>query len=101
MTSYHPGDVVLLLYPFTNGQGRKQRPALVLLDTDNADVVVACITSSLSRGNFDVELAESHRAGLPASSVVRVHKPLTPEKGLIAERLDTLTPGDWAPGQLR
>jgi len=96
MTNYRPGDVVLLLYPFTNGQGRKQRPALVLLDTGDADVVVARITSSLTRGSFDVELAEWHRAGLLAPSVVRVHKLLTVEKGLIAERLGALAPGDWA-----
>ena len=85
MTSYRPGDVVLLLYPFASGQGRKQRPALVLLDTGDADVVVTRITSSLGRGGFDVELAEWQQAGLLAPSLVRVHK-----------LLGALTPGDWA-----
>ena len=91
----------LALPIYKQDQGQKQRSGLVLVDTGNADVVVACSTSSLSRGGFDVELAEWHRAGLLASSIVRVHKLLTPDKGLIAEQLDTLTPGDWAPGQLR
>jgi len=84
MMSCHPSDVVLLLYPCMSSQRQKQCSGLVLLDTGNAGVVVR-ITSSLSRGGFDVELAEWHRAGLPASSVVRVHRLLTLEKGLIAD----------------
>ena len=75
----------LALPIYKQDQGQKQCSGLVLLDTGNADVVVACITSSLSQGGFDVELAEWHRAGLPASSVVRAHKLLTLEKVLIAD----------------
>jgi mRNA interferase MazF len=41
MTTYQPGDVVLLAFPFTDGVRQKQRPALVLLDADNPDIVVA------------------------------------------------------------
>jgi mRNA interferase MazF len=96
MTTYRPGDVVLLLYPFTSGERAKKRPALVLLDTGDDDVVVARITSQVTRSDFDVELAQWQREGLLAESAVRVHKLLTVEKELIKRRLGTLTPNDWA-----
>jgi mRNA interferase MazF len=96
MTTYRPGDVVLLLFPFTSAEGAKKRPALVLLDTGDDDVVVARITSQITRGDFDVELSQWQREGLMARSVVQVHKLLTVEKELIQRRLGTLTPNDWA-----
>lgn len=45
VTTYQPGDVVLLAFPFTDGVRQKQRPALVLLDPGDPDIVVAGITS--------------------------------------------------------
>ncbi len=96
MTTWRPGDVVLLLYPFTSGDRVKKRPALVLLDTDDADVVVARITSQIVRDTFDVALIQWRQAGLLAPSIVRVHKLLTIEKALIQQRLGALTPDDWA-----
>ncbi len=65
-----PGDVVLLLFPFTGAEGAKKRPALVLLDTGDDDVVVARITSQIARGDLDVELAQWQQEGLLAPSVV-------------------------------
>jgi len=67
MTRCHPSDVVLLLYPCMSSQGQKQSSGLVFLDTGNADIV-ACIISSLSRGGFDVELAEFADTCAPAFS---------------------------------
>ncbi len=96
MNAYRPGDVVLLVYPFTSGEGAKKRPALVLLDTGDDDVVVARITSQAPRDEFDVELAQWQQAGLPVRSVARVHKLLTVEKTLIQRRLGALTSSDWA-----
>ena len=49
MTTYQPGDVVLLAFPFTDGVRQKQRPALVLLDTGDPDIVVARITGPTQR----------------------------------------------------
>ncbi len=51
MTSYvnkaEFGDIVLLEFPFTDGQQSKKRPALVLLDTQDGDMIVCRITSKL------------------------------------------------------
>ncbi len=41
MKRYQPGEIVLLLFPFTDMGGAKRRPALVLLDTGDIDIVVA------------------------------------------------------------
>ncbi len=40
-TSYLPGDLVLADFPFTTSGPGKPRPALVVLDTGDADVVLA------------------------------------------------------------
>jgi len=95
MKSYQAGEVVLLSFPFADATGAKRRPALVLLDTGDEDVVVARVTSQMSQTVFDVPLAEWQQAGLVLPSVVRVHKLATLEKRLVERKLGTLTSGDW------
>jgi len=95
MQNYRPGEVVLLSFPFAGATRVKRRPALVLLDTGDEDIVVARATSQVARGPFDVELVEWRQAGLLLPSVVRVHKVATVEKRLVERRLGALTAGDW------
>lgn len=48
------GDVVLIQFPFTDLKGNKNRPAVVLLETEN-DVTVVFITTKLKwQSEFDV-----------------------------------------------
>jgi mRNA interferase MazF len=96
MEHYSPGEVVLLIFPFTDGMGAKRRPALVVLDTGDQDLVVARVTSQTAQAVLDVELKDWHLAGLLLPSVVRVHKLATLEKRLIERRLGALTRDDWA-----
>ncbi|PSN14699.1 growth inhibitor [filamentous cyanobacterium CCT1] len=91
MTTYEPGDVVLLAFPFTDGIRQKQRPALVLLDTGDPDIVVARITSQLYTTAFDIALSDQAEAGLLLPSVVRLHK-----KGTVSRCLGHLSAQDWA-----
>lgn len=42
---YLGGEIVLLSFPFADATGTRRRPALVLLDTGDEDLVVARITS--------------------------------------------------------
>ena len=77
MKNYRQGEIVLLAFPFVGGTGTKRRPALVLLDTGNADIVVARITSQAARSSFDVELTEWQADGLLLPSIVRLHKVAT------------------------
>lgn len=96
MESYRPREIVLLAFPFADAAEAKRRPALVLLDTGDADIVVARITGQIARTTFDVELVEWRKAGLLLPSVVRVHKLATLEKRLVERRLGALTARDWA-----
>ncbi|GFP25284.1 mRNA interferase MazF [Candidatus Hakubella thermalkaliphila] len=96
MESYRPGEVILLVFPFADAAGAKQRPALVLLDIGDEDIVVARVTSQMAQSVFDVELVEWQQAGLLFPSVARLHKVATLEKRLVKRTLGMLTPSDWA-----
>lgn len=94
MTNYQPGDVLLVSFPFSGGTQRKNRPALVLVDAGDADVLVARVTTQGYHTSFDVALADWQGAGLLAPSVVRLHKLATLEKNLIRSHLGALQPAD-------
>ena len=96
MASFSAGDVVLLQFPFTDAAAYKRRPALVLLDTGDDDIVVARVTGQLSVTPHDVNLDEWQQAGLLLPSVVRLHKVATLQRKLVHTRLGRLTPGDWS-----
>jgi mRNA interferase MazF len=94
MTSFQPGDVLLVAFPFTSGGQTKQRPALVLLDTGDDELVVARVTTQAYQTPHDVFLTDWRRAGLLAPSVVRLHKVATLAKSRISRRLGRLETGD-------
>ncbi len=96
MQQYNSGDIVLLLFPFADVSGSKRRPALVLLDTNDEDIIVARVTGQPIRTTFDVEVIEWQQAGLRLPSIVRVNKIATLEKRLIERRLGALMTTDWA-----
>ncbi|MBW4603128.1 MAG: type II toxin-antitoxin system PemK/MazF family toxin [Calothrix sp. FI2-JRJ7] len=95
MQNYQPGSVVLLALPFSDASTLKLRPALVILDTGDLDIVVSRITSQMLQTAFDIEIMEWQEAGLMRSSVVRLHKVNTVEKTLVNRQLGTLQPNDW------
>lgn len=94
MTYFDPGDVVLLAFPYVNAERRKKRPALVLLDTGDADILVARITTQMHQTPYDVSLKEWQSAGLLAPSVVRLHKLATLEKALVERKLGEIHADD-------
>ncbi len=95
MPNYQSGEVLLLALPFADVTTLKLRPVLVILDTGDEDIVVARVTSQITRTVFDVEIVEWEQAGLLRLSVVRLHKVNTIEKRLVNRRLGILTPSDW------
>lgn len=49
---FNAGHIVEALFPFSEGEGGKSRPVLVVTDSDtNGDFVVVAITSSAHHGN--------------------------------------------------
>ena len=94
MRNYQIGEIVLLAFPYADQRGVKRRPALVLLDTGNGDVVVARVTSKQVQTGYDVKLIEWKQAGLLLPSVVRLHKLATLQKTLVERQLGVLTTKD-------
>ena len=80
MAIYKLGDVVLVKFPFTNNLGFKKRPALVIRDTNDGDVVVCRITSKLYNSPYDINLMNWQQSGLQLPSVIRAHKIASLEK---------------------
>lgn len=92
--TYLFGDVLLLTFPFSDASGSKRRPALTLLDTGDADVLVALISSHPARDNYDISLRDWQAAGLLLPSVIRIHKVATLEKSLILRSLGQVSEYD-------
>jgi mRNA interferase MazF len=96
MSTYRFGEIVLLLFPFTDGTGLKKRPALILFDAGDADVIVTRVTSQAKTDIYDVPLTDWRTAGLRLPSIVRLHKIATLEKTLIERKIGELQPVDQA-----
>ncbi len=90
MMNYQPGDLVLIAFPFSSGAQAKNRPALVILDVGDEDIVVARVTTQLTHTPFDVPLADWQAAGLRAPSVARLHKLATLTKSSVSRFLGRL-----------
>lgn len=59
MTVCEFGDVVLVDFPQSGSEQPKRRPALVLLDIGDADVLLAPITTRERTGPGDVRIQDS------------------------------------------
>jgi mRNA interferase MazF len=94
------GDVVLVDYPFTGGQGSKLRPALVVQwDVNNqrlSHVILAAITTTTHRQDqptqylVDTSTADGKAAGLRFDSVVTCEKLMTVDQQLCRRKLGAL-----------
>ena len=96
MTTFEPGEIVLVAFPFTSGAGSKQRPALVVFDAGDSDIIIASITTQSRSSPFDITILEWRAAGLLAPSTARMHKLATLEKALVRRRFGRLVAPDWA-----
>lgn len=83
MESLNFGDIVLLKFPFTDSKTFKKRPALILFDSQDGDILVCRITSQFYSSDFDLEIKEWKTSGLKLPSVIRIHKLATLEKSMV------------------
>ena len=97
--SCRPGDLVLLAFSYSGATESKRRPALVVFDAGDDDVVVVRVTSQPSQGPFDLSLSDWRQAGLLLPSVARLGKIATLEKRLVERRLGGLAAADWQKAQ--
>jgi mRNA interferase MazF len=87
MATHKFGEIVLVKFPFTNNLAFKKRPALIIEDTNDGDVIVCWITSRLYNTTYDFELKNWSKCGLKLPSVIRVHKIATVEKNMVDFKL--------------
>lgn len=90
------GDVLLAWLMFSDGQGTKRRPVLVVKDSGDDDLLVVPITSQPARLISDVVLSDWRRAGLKLPSTIRVEKLATIAKVCVARKLGVLPANELA-----
>lgn len=84
------GDIILIPFPFTDLSGNKNRPAIILIDSED-DVTVCFITTRLKwQSEFDISVHPSDINGLKKTSLIRLNKLATIDKNLIIGKLGTL-----------
>lgn len=85
------GDIVLVPFPFTDLTGIKNRPALILVETDS-DITVSFITTQVKwQEEFDIRIEPATGNGLKKVSLIRLGKLTTIDKDLVIGRLGRLT----------
>lgn len=90
MTAYNFGDIVLIGFPHSDLQGISKRPALVLYDSGDQDVLVARITTQEYTTEADYKIIDWRKGGLLAESYVRLGKQATIEKKYVIRKLGSL-----------
>ena len=100
MTNFRRGDVVLVLFPDSNLQTAKKRPALIVqadhLQTGLRQVIVAMITSNMSRADHASRVAVyldspiREQSGLRLDSVVVTDNLATVRESFIGKVLGHL-----------
>ena len=77
------GDIVLVPFPFTDLQGAKNRPALVLFESE-LDVTACFLTTQLHwKEDTDLDLTPDELNGLKKASLVKLNKIATLDKRLL------------------
>jgi len=77
------GDIVLLRFPYTDGQTFKKRPALLINDFNNGDIIVCRVTSQIYTSKQNIYIDNWEKSGLKLPSVIRIHKVATLEKDMV------------------
>ena len=90
MTLYNLGDIILIRFPHTDMKSVSKRPALVLYDAGDLEIVIARITTQEYESPFDFKILKWKEAGLLAESYIRVDKLATIEKRYIIRKLGCL-----------
>ncbi|MBK6372910.1 MAG: type II toxin-antitoxin system PemK/MazF family toxin [Saprospiraceae bacterium] len=90
MIQFKFGDVVLLNFPFSDGTNFKKRPALIINDFNDGDILVCRITSQKHFDKYDIIVENWAKFGLLIPSSIRVHKLATLDKKLFYKKLGSI-----------
>ena len=101
--AFSAGDVVLVPFPYRDRLAERTRPAVIVSGqtyNQNADLVIAAITSQPSRFDTDHELLDWDAAGLKVSSTVRMLLATVAETR-VQLHIGRLTDRDWSEVKIR
>ncbi len=96
MKKLQKGEIILINFPFSDQEGKKLRPALVVADCSHGkyqDIIILAITSQkLEKKEREVEINDSDlsEGKLPRRSYIRVSKITTIERKMIKNRVALL-----------
>jgi len=94
MGKFAVGEVVLVSFPFSNLQGQKIRPSLVLAKAEFDDLILCQITSKPYASKLAVRISSEDftKGSLPVVSYVRPNKLFTADSSIIKKTAGLLTP---------
>ena len=94
--NFAKGDIVIIPVPFTDNEGYKLRPAVVISDHTvhhTGDIMIVQITSKLKHDTLNIIITNDDvTKALPVKSYIRVHKIFVLEQRLIKGKVSSLKP---------
>ena len=94
MGRFVKGDVVVVAFPFSDLSSSKRRPALVIANASENDMVLAQITSLSFHDSFAIGIDSNDfdSGGLRVPSNIRANKLFTADTGIILYKAGSLKP---------
>jgi mRNA interferase MazF len=85
MEKFIKGNVVVIPFPFSDLSDLKRRPALVLANLENNDILLCQITSQYKESKYVIPLKTTNFAigTLPVNSYIRPERIFTADKSII------------------
>ena len=94
MMSYNFGDILLIRFPFTDQSRMSKRPALVLYDDGDLDILLCRVTTRPCFSDADFVLTYWKESGLLKKSYIRPGKMATLQKDMVDKKLGQLLSAD-------
>ena len=94
MMTYNFGDILLVRFPFTDQLRVSKRPALVLYDDGDLDILLCRVTTRPNFSPADLDINSWKEFGLLKKSYIRLGKMATLQKDMVDKKLGELLSGD-------
>ncbi|OGG73065.1 hypothetical protein A3A38_01810 [Candidatus Kaiserbacteria bacterium RIFCSPLOWO2_01_FULL_53_17] len=83
------GDIVLVMFPFTDMSGEKRRPALVVGNSEEHVVVAFISTRATGSKRWHISISPSEQSGIVSPSTIRSDKILSIDISIVSGAIGT------------
>lgn len=92
MERFIKGDIVVLPFPFSDLSNSKKRPAFVLADLYEDDLILCQITSKMIKDEYAIEImdVDFETGSLMKESNIRINKIFTADRSIILYKVGAL-----------